>query len=72
MRTDTTIEVEASNGEMIEVVIEGVWENFTGYNRAECGQRLVGIEVVSPEGFKLTERQREIAEESLVSENDTW
>lgn len=64
MNSEATIEVETEN-DIIEVVIEGVWENFTGYNPNECGRRLIGIEVVSPEGFKLTERQREIAEQKL-------
>lgn len=66
-KTDLTIEIEANDGSEIEVVVQGTWENFSSYNPHECGDRITGIEVISPPGFKLTERQREYAEQQLYA-----
>lgn len=70
MKVETTLQVEGDidgDEEFIDVVIEGNFESFTSHNRFESGMSLTGIEVVSPQGYKLTERQREIAEQKLYN-----
>ena len=69
MKLNTTIEVERGD-DMIEVEIEGTFENYGSQNPHERGLHLSDYEATGPDGkpFDLTKDEGELAEEKLYDE----